>query len=166
MKEINREISILKQRILEYLDAKGVTRNECYKNTGISNSVLSQPNGMSEDNILKFLSCYRDISLDWLFYGIGEKFKSPPKTSEQINNTLSPKESFYCEMYKDKEIEYKEILLKMGGLQEANKRLEEENKNLKNKIGTEKCSNKNNPPSFQQETTIAKSETVFVESEK
>ena len=61
-----RDFSVLKQRILQYLDFKGITKYECYKNTGITNGVLSQPNGMSEDNLLKFLSYYSDISTDWL----------------------------------------------------------------------------------------------------
>lgn len=61
MKENMRDFSILKQRILQYLDFKGITKYECYKNTGITNGVLSQPNGMSEDNLLKFLSYYSDI---------------------------------------------------------------------------------------------------------
>ena len=69
MKENTRDFSILKQRILQYLDFKGITKYECYKNTGITNGVLSQPNGMSEDNLLKFLSYYSDISTDWLLAG-------------------------------------------------------------------------------------------------
>ena len=64
MKENMRDFSILKQRILQYLDFKGITKYECYKNTGITNGVLSQPNGMSEDNLLKFLSYYSDISTE------------------------------------------------------------------------------------------------------
>ena len=51
MKENMRDFSVLKQRILQYLDFKGITKYECYKNTGITNGVLSQPNGMSEDNL-------------------------------------------------------------------------------------------------------------------
>ena len=51
MKENMRDFSILKQRILQYLDFKGITKYECYKNTGITNGVLSQPNGMSLDTL-------------------------------------------------------------------------------------------------------------------
>lgn len=72
MQAKKREISILKNRILEYLDYKGVSKYECYQSTGISRSVLSQPNGMTEDNILKFLAVYSDISLEWLLTGKGD----------------------------------------------------------------------------------------------
>lgn len=83
MKENTRDISILKQRILQYLDSKGISKYECYKNTGITNGVLSQSNGMSEDNLLRFLSYYSDISTDWLLNGCGsmlrdETLKDPP----------------------------------------------------------------------------------------
>ena len=75
MKENTRDFSVLKQRILQYLDFKGITKYECYKNTGITNGVLSQPNGMSEDNLLKFLSYYSDISTDWLLAGCGSMLR-------------------------------------------------------------------------------------------
>ena len=63
MKENMRDFSVLKQRILQYLDFKGITKYECYKNTGITNGVLSQPNGMSEDNLLISLriGCLLDV---------------------------------------------------------------------------------------------------------
>lgn len=80
MKENTRDFSVLKQRILQYLDFKGITKYECYKNTGITNGVLSQPNGMSEDNLLKFLSYYSDISTDWLLAGCGSMLRDDNQT--------------------------------------------------------------------------------------
>lgn len=70
-----REISVLKQRILQYLDIKGITKYECYKNTGITNGVLSQSNGLSEDNLLRFLSYYTDVRPEWLITGHGSMLK-------------------------------------------------------------------------------------------
>jgi phage repressor protein C with HTH and peptisase S24 domain len=67
-----REFSIIKKNILKYLDFKGVSKYEFYSKTGISNGILSQSNGISEDNILKFLSYYRDINVKWLITGEGE----------------------------------------------------------------------------------------------
>lgn len=66
-----REFSIIKTRILHYLELKGITKYSFYKATGIANGVLSQPNGISEDNLLKFLECYHDVNLDWLVRGEG-----------------------------------------------------------------------------------------------
>jgi repressor LexA len=67
-----REFSIIKTNILKYLDFKGVSKYEFYTKTGISNGILSQSNGISEDNILKFLSYYRDVNTNWLLSGEGE----------------------------------------------------------------------------------------------
>lgn len=64
-----RNFSVIKERILQYLDFKGITKYKMYQETGITNGVLSQKNGLNEENILKFLSVYQDISLEWLFYG-------------------------------------------------------------------------------------------------
>ena len=71
MKEIAREISVLKRRILEYADSKGIKKYEIYQNTGISNGVLSQKGGLSEDNVMRFLSNYSDLSPEWLLTGKG-----------------------------------------------------------------------------------------------
>lgn len=71
-----REISTIKRRILEFLDYKGITKYECYQKTGITNGVFSQSSGISEDNLLKFLSYYKEISTDWLFSGVGEMLVS------------------------------------------------------------------------------------------
>ena len=67
-----REFSTLKQRILEYLDLKGITRYEFYTATGTSNGILSQKNGLSEENLLKFLKVYHDINFHWFLTGTGE----------------------------------------------------------------------------------------------
>jgi repressor LexA len=70
-----REISFLKQNILKYLEFKGVTKYEFYQKTGISNGILSQNNGLSEENILRFLSYYKDVNPEWLITGNGEMIK-------------------------------------------------------------------------------------------
>lgn len=70
-----REISIVKQNILQFLDFKGISKYEFYQKTGVSNGILSQTNGISEDNILKFLSYYSEINTSWLFTGKGEMLK-------------------------------------------------------------------------------------------
>lgn len=75
MQEKEREISPIKQNILKYLDYKGITQYQCYKDTGITRGVLAQPTGISEDNIARFLAYYKDISIEWLITGQGEMLK-------------------------------------------------------------------------------------------
>jgi hypothetical protein len=72
MQEKNREFSILKERIVQYLEYKGINRATFYKESGIANGVFSQSNGISEDNLLKFLNICSDINADWLLFGRGE----------------------------------------------------------------------------------------------
>jgi SOS-response transcriptional repressor LexA len=84
---IMREISIIKKNILQYLDYKGVTKYEFYQKTGVSNGILSQSNGISEDNILKFLSYYSEINVEWLLTGKGSMLKGDEveKAEEDIH---------------------------------------------------------------------------------
>lgn len=91
MQENNREISIIKERIIQYLDLKGISKYECYQKSGIANGVLSQKGGISEENTLKFLSYFGDISADWLFTGKGSMLRNQnvqdsPRTHS--NNTV------------------------------------------------------------------------------
>lgn len=81
-----REISIVKQNILQFLDFKGISKYEFYQKTGVSNGILSQTNGISEDNILKFLSYYSEINTSWLFTGKGEMIINSSKSNGNIVN--------------------------------------------------------------------------------
>lgn len=67
-----REISILKRRILQYIEIKGITKYEFYKLCNLSNGILSQKNGLSEDSILKILNSCDDINPLWWFFGEGD----------------------------------------------------------------------------------------------
>lgn len=110
MQEKNREFSFLKKNILKYLDNQRVSKYEFYTKTGISNGVLSQMNGLSEENLLKFLSYYRDISIEWLITGKGNMLKLSSREDRfwhcykilQSNNTLiNPSNILYPTMPND-----------------------------------------------------------------
>ena len=85
-----RDFSIIKQKILQYLDYKGISKYKFYQETGITNGILSQSNGLSEENTLKFLSKYRDISLNWLFYDEGSMLKTETPLEDTSNDVLTP----------------------------------------------------------------------------
>ena len=70
-----RDFSIVKQRIIQYLDSVKVSKYEFYQKTSISNGVLSQKTGLSEENILKFLSYYLEVNPNWLLTGKGDMIK-------------------------------------------------------------------------------------------
>jgi phage repressor protein C with HTH and peptisase S24 domain len=105
MQDNSRDFSVFKKRILQYLDIKGISKYECYQNTGITNGVFSQLNGMSEDNTLKFLSYYSDISSEWLLTGKGSMLKESNaelKPVKEIDFSISQfKQRGYAPYYPD-----------------------------------------------------------------
>ncbi|MDP4202457.1 MAG: hypothetical protein Q8861_07160 [Bacteroidota bacterium] len=69
------KISFIKKNILSFIEYKGFTKYEFYKKTGISNGILSQNNGLSEENILKILNKFPELSERFLLTGEGEMLK-------------------------------------------------------------------------------------------
>ena len=82
-----RKIATIKERILQYLENEGISKLECYRNTGMTNSVLSKKEGLSEDNLLRFISYYRDVNPGWLLTGEGDMLVSQENISEKKDNS-------------------------------------------------------------------------------
>ena len=89
MQENKQEKSPIKQNILLYLEKKGITQYEFYKNTGVTRGVLGQNNGISEDNLAKFLAYYKDVNIEWLITGKGEMLKDANRSSESSTCSYS-----------------------------------------------------------------------------
>jgi hypothetical protein len=51
-----KEKSLIKKNILQYLDSKGISKYKFYQDTGITRGVLSQNNGMSEENTARIIA--------------------------------------------------------------------------------------------------------------
>lgn len=75
MQENRQEKSLIKQKILLYLTKKGISTYKFYKDSGITRGVLSQNNGITEDNLARFLAYAPDVNADWLLTGHGEMLK-------------------------------------------------------------------------------------------
>ncbi|MDP3432003.1 MAG: hypothetical protein Q8T04_03425 [Bacteroidota bacterium] len=86
MQENTRDISAIKSRILQYAEKQHISKYELYQKTGISNGVFSQKGGISEDNLLKFLSHYNSVSEKWLLTGRGQMIEETIPTQDN-NNT-------------------------------------------------------------------------------
>ena len=69
------EKSPIKQKILLFLAKKGITQYEFYQKTGITRGILGQNNGISEENISRFLAYYTEVSPEWLLTGQGEMLR-------------------------------------------------------------------------------------------
>ncbi len=82
MQEKSHKKSIVKQNILQIIEIKGLTKYDFYKKTRITRGVLDQNNGMSEDNIARFLAYFTDIDANWLITGEGSMYRSPAVMNE------------------------------------------------------------------------------------
>lgn len=94
-----------KERILQYLDNKGITKYKFYQETGISNGALSQTKGLSESSVVKILSKYEDLSAEWLLRGEGDMLRSGiVKEYSLVNNVnfgiVADPEQFYGHLKK------------------------------------------------------------------
>lgn len=76
MQEVKQEKSLIKQNILLYLNKKGVSPYEFYRVSGVTRGVLSQNNGISEDNLVRFLAYASDVNPSWLLTGKGQMLVS------------------------------------------------------------------------------------------
>ena len=59
-----------------YLAEKGVTPYEFYKASGVTRGILQQNNGISEDNIARFLAYAPDVNIEWLITGKGDMLRN------------------------------------------------------------------------------------------
>ena len=80
--------SPIKQNILQYLAIKGTTPYEFYKKSGVTRGVLNQNNGISEENIARFLAYAPDVNVEWLITGRGSMMGNNEKelTTQDIND--------------------------------------------------------------------------------
>ncbi|MBO5626642.1 MAG: LexA family transcriptional regulator [Prevotella sp.] len=94
MQENKQERSPIKQKILLYLTQKGVSAYEFYKNSGVTRGVLSQNNGITEENISRFLAYAPDVNAEWLLRGKGDMLRQDFSIlQEKSEKTLDPGEN-------------------------------------------------------------------------
>lgn len=81
-----KKISIQKERVIQFLEYKGITKNKFYVETGISNGTLDKVSGLSLETVEKFYNVYPEINPDWLITGKGEMIKSEKNLNIISNN--------------------------------------------------------------------------------
>lgn len=87
MQEKRQEKSPIKQNILLYLAQKGVSPYEFYKESGVTRGILQQNNGISEDNIARFLAYAPDVSVEWLITGRGEMLSTMQEKKQEKSDS-------------------------------------------------------------------------------
>ena len=89
MQENKQEKSLIKQNISLYLAKKGVSDYVYYKESGTTRGILGQNNGISEDNISRFLAYAPDVNVEWLLTGKGSMLKSDEQPLPEAKKTSS-----------------------------------------------------------------------------
>ena len=89
-------ISTIKDRILTFLESKGIKKADFYSTTGISDSNFKGKNLSSQlggDAIVKVLTSYPNLSADWLLVGAGSMLKDDLngiQTADEANPSTLP----------------------------------------------------------------------------
>ncbi len=89
--------SPIKQRMLEVLENKGLSKYAFYKDSGMTRGVLDKKSGISEDNIAKFVAYFEDVNLVWLVTGAGEMYGK-----DKLQEVIDKADSSIPEKYRSK----------------------------------------------------------------
>lgn len=66
---MEKKISVYKQRVIQYLDFKGISKREFYARTGLSNGVLDKDSSLTLISVEKIISAFEDLNAFWLLTG-------------------------------------------------------------------------------------------------
>ncbi|WP_312355620.1 hypothetical protein [Empedobacter sp.] len=108
-----------KEKVLQYLDVKGISKGDFYKKTGFSNGFLTAGKHIGSDNLKIIIDNYPDLSLEWLVMDKGDMIIGDKNLNNPMSNDFIEMQKMLLK-YKDDEIE----------------RLKSEIENLKKSIAT------------------------------
>jgi hypothetical protein len=83
MQEILRNISPIKQRILQYLETKGITKYKFYADTGVGRNLLDKKSELSQTTLKRIFAYYSDLSPIWVYEGRGEMIVKESSSNEK-----------------------------------------------------------------------------------
>lgn len=97
----------IQERILEYLEFKGITPYRFCKDLGLSMGYLDKKGAIGTDKYLKIIEYYKDLSPEWLLMEKGERLKNQLNNAEdQLLREPQPEEYQKQPNQKDQEIAY------------------------------------------------------------
>ena len=73
-----------KQKILQYLDNKGISKNRFYVKTGLSTGFLDKGSSLGLDKLKIIIDNYPDLSVEWLLHDKGPMILNDDKKHEAV----------------------------------------------------------------------------------
>ncbi len=110
-----------KEKLLQYIDYKGINKNQFYVKTGLSKKFLDSGKSLGVDKLRVIANNYTDLSLDWMVLNKGEMLKSEKETHPDTKKCIALLEK-----------DNKRLENEVATLKEENERLLRENAALKN----------------------------------
>lgn len=83
----------IKERILEFLENKDISKREFYLKTGLSNGFLDKVDNIGSDKMEKILSAYPLLNLYWLVTGEGDMLKSEDSFKKAVLTSYGRKKN-------------------------------------------------------------------------
>lgn len=93
-----------KEKVLQYLDVKGISKGDFYKKTGFSNGFLTAGKHIGSDNLKIIIDNYPDLSLEWLVMDKGDMIIGDKNLNNPMSNDFIEMQKMLLK-YKDDEIE-------------------------------------------------------------
>ncbi|MBS7232842.1 helix-turn-helix transcriptional regulator [Flavobacterium psychroterrae] len=96
------KISTIKENILQYIEKQSISKTDFYEKTGFSASNFKGKGLNSEiggDKIVKILSLYKDINIEWLITGKGSMLKSDLNTPSDSSVNYGREEKNLIPLY-------------------------------------------------------------------
>ena len=105
-----------RDRILQFVEFKSISKNKFYKETGLSNGFLDKNNHPGADKLEQIIYTYPDISPEWLLTGKGDMLKSDEKPAVAFGVDFGTAQSSLSK----KRIPFYDVNTEAGTLQVSN----------------------------------------------
>lgn len=81
---------MIQERLIQYIDYKGISKYKFYKLTGLSNGFLDKRGTIGVDKCEIICNCFAEISIEWLITGKGSMLILEPSSDKTATTNSEP----------------------------------------------------------------------------